>query len=97
MIDTGSAVTVLSSSIIQALGLESFGRTDIFTPSSDSQHSARSYVVDITLPNGEALHDIIAVEALLDGQNIQALIGRDVLLHGLLIYVGYMDQFTLSF
>jgi hypothetical protein len=31
------------------------------------------------------------------GQNIQCLIGRDILQHGVLIYIGYSNQFTLSF
>ena len=39
----------------------------------------------------------IAIEAPLGGQHIECLIGRDVLKHGVLTYIGYINQFTLSF
>ncbi len=48
-------------------------------------------------PNGVMVHNAVAIEAPLAGQHIQCLIGRDILQHGVLIYVGYMNQFTLSF
>jgi hypothetical protein len=38
-----------------------------------------------------------AIEAPLQGQHIQCLIGRDVLAHGVLVYIGYTNSFTLSF
>ena len=37
------------------------------------------------------------LEAPLQGQNIQCLIGRDVLAHGVLVYIGYQNLFSLSF
>ena len=36
------------------------------------------------------------IGAPLDGQEINGLIGRDLLKHGILIYIGYKNQFTLS-
>ena len=36
------------------------------------------------------------IAASLDGQEIAGLIGRDLLKHGILIYIGYKNQFTLS-
>jgi hypothetical protein len=33
----------------------------------------------------------------LGGQPVQCLIGRDILQHGVLVYIGYANQFTLSF
>ena len=32
----------------------------------------------------------------LGGQHIQCLVGRDVLAHGVLTYIGYINQFTLG-
>ena len=37
------------------------------------------------------------LEALLQGQNIQCLIGRDVLAQAVLVYIGYTNLFSLSF
>ena len=41
--------------------------------------------------------EVAAIEAPLEGQAIQCLIGRDVLSHGVFVYTGYINQFTLSF
>lgn len=40
---------------------------------------------------------MIDTEAPLKGQHIQCLVGRDVLQHGVFIYTGYDNSFTLSF
>jgi len=37
------------------------------------------------------------IAAPLQGQHIQCLVGRDVLHHGVFIYTGYINSFTLSF
>jgi len=58
---------------------------------------AAQYHLSLTFPNGVSVPSIIAVEAPLGGQHIQCLIGRDVLQHGVLTYIGYINQFTLSF
>ncbi|UDY35526.1 hypothetical protein [Dermatobacter hominis] len=57
--------------------------------------SCPQYAVQLTLPQGYL--DITVVEAPLQGQHIQALIGRDVLKHAVFIYQGHTSQFTLSF
>ncbi len=36
------------------------------------------------------------IEAPLQGQGIQGLIGRDALAHAVLVYIGYADQFTIA-
>jgi len=40
---------------------------------------------------------ITVIDVPLEGQVIQGLIGRDVLAHGILIYSGYTNTFSLSF
>ena len=42
--------------------------------------------------------EVTAIEAPLQGQpTIRGLIGRDLLKHGVLVYLGSENQFTLSF
>ena len=96
LIDTGASVTGISSKVVQSLELVPRGRTNIATPSSGS-HPANVY--DIALKFGETVTIglIRAVEVNLIAQNIDCLIGRDVLHHGVLIYIGYTNLFTLSF
>jgi hypothetical protein len=53
-------------------------------------------MVQMILPN-QVVFDAKVIEAPLQGQHIQCLIGRDVLAHGVLIYIGYANQFSLSF
>ncbi len=50
-----------------------------------------------TNPNGVMIPLITVMEVPLEGQRIQGLIGRDVLAHGILIYSGYTNTFSLSF
>lgn len=54
------------------------------------------FLVRLLLPNSVMI-ETTAIEAPLTGQHIQCLIGRDTLSHAVLVYVGYMNQFTLSF
>jgi hypothetical protein len=41
--------------------------------------------------------EAVVIEAPLAGQHIQGLIGRDVLAQSVLVYIGYTNQFTVSF
>jgi predicted aspartyl protease len=97
MIDTGAAATVLSPSVVESLELRPVGVAQISTPSTTKPQWVHRYAVDLVFPNGENIHDVMALEAPLGGQRIQCLIGRDVLAHGLLVYLGHTNQFTLSF
>jgi predicted aspartyl protease len=94
LIDTGASGSVVKASLLQPLGLHPVGTVTVNTPTSHDV-SCPTFAVQMTLPNGFV--DVTVIEAPLDGQNIEALIGRDVLRHGLLIYQGITNQFTLSF
>jgi len=52
--------------------------------------------VRLLFPN-RVVVETTAIAAPLQGQHIQCLIGRDVLKHGVFVYIGYTDTFTLSF
>ena len=95
MIDTGATGTVVQEDIIQQLGLNPTGVTLINTPSSTNVE-CYEYLVRLLFPNNVVVETTI-IGVPLKGQHIQCLIGRDVLRHGVLIYVGYTDTFTLSF
>lgn len=95
LIDTGASGTVLQQGIASKLGLHPVGVTLINTPSSTNVRCYQ-YEVRLIFPNN-VIAQTTAIEAPLQGQNIQCLIGRDVLAHGVLVYIGYVNSFSLSF
>ena len=96
LIDTGASGTAISTKVVQQLNLIARGVTTISTPSSEA-HPTNVYDIDLHLPNNVMIPNIQAIEATLTTQNIDCLIGRDVLQHSVLIYNGYAKTFTLSF
>ncbi len=96
MVDTGASSTVISQGLAARLKINPVGTTQINTPSSTNV-SCHQFDIRIIFPNNINIHSIIITEAPLQGQHIQCLIGRDVLKHGVLIYTGYDNSFTLSF
>lgn len=97
MIDTGATGTVVKEGIPAQLGINPIGSTLMNTPSSMGV-SCNQFDVQIVFPNSNVnVPSIIITEAPLQGQHIQCLIGRDILQHGVLIYTGYDNSFTLSF
>jgi len=97
MIDTGAQLSVLSPTIVAALQLTPVGYANMVTPSTTTPMTTSQHLVDIVFQQGITAANVVAIQGTLVGQNIQALIGRDVLKHGVLIYTGYINQFTLSF
>lgn len=95
MIDTGATGTVIQPEIAKKLRLQPVGVVTISTPSSENV-PCYQYIVRLIFPSN-VIVEAIAVEAPLKGQHIQCLIGRDVLAHGVLVYTGYINQFSLSF
>ena len=97
LVDTGASGTVLTPSVLQQLGVQPIGVVSMSTPSTTQPVPASQYVVNIVLPNRVVVPNVVVMEAPLGGQNIQCLIGRDILSAGVLIYIGHTNQFTLSF
>jgi predicted aspartyl protease len=95
MIDTGATGTVVREDIVNQLNLNPVGITLINTPSSTNVQ-CYEYLMRLLFPNNVIVESVV-IAAPLHGQHIQCLIGRDVLRHGVFIYTGYMDAFTLSF
>lgn len=95
MIDTGATGSVIHPSAAKSLGLQPVGLVSISTPSS-ANVPCYQYLVRLIFPNNVVV-EALAIEAPLQGQQVQCLIGRYVLAHGVLVYTGYINQFTLSF
>lgn len=95
MIDTGATGTVIQENIVKSLNLNPVGVTLINTPSSTNVQ-CYEYLIRLLFPNNVVV-ETVAIATPLQNQHIQCLIGRDVLRHGVLIYTGYMNTFTLSF
>ena len=96
MIDTGATGTVVKEGIPAKLGINPIGTTLINTPSSTGV-VCNQFDIQIVFPYNVNMSSIVVMEAPLQGQHIQCLIGRDILQHGVLIYTGYDNSFTLSF
>src|SRR5438128_289000 len=92
-VDTGASSSVIQSGLAQLLGLQPVGVVLVNTPSHEAVQSL-AYAIQIL--TGRLSFEVTAIEAPLQGQAIQALIGRDVLANCVLIYQGWINQFTLA-
>lgn len=95
MIDTGATGTVIREDIPPQLGLRPVGVSFINTPSSTNV-KCYEYSIRLVFPNN-VIVEASVLAAPLQGQHTQCLIGRDILAHGVLIYIGYTHTFSLSF
>ncbi len=95
LIDTGASGTVVREDIPKKLNLNPIGTTLITTPSSQNV-KCFEYLMRLLFQNNVVMETTV-IAAPLQGQNIQCLIGRDVLRNGVFIYTGYVNSFTLSF
>ncbi|MGH9420581.1 MAG: aspartyl protease family protein [Thermoanaerobaculia bacterium] len=97
MIDTGASGTVVNPRVISTLGLSAVGSVAIHTPSTTQPIDCDQFHVDISFPNAVSFTNAVVICAPLGMQNIECLIGRDILENAVLTYIGYINQFTISF
>lgn len=103
LVDTGASCTCVNPEFINALGLSPTGKTLMFTPSTGAQgFETDQYDARLTIWAGDndapleiPIIPIVASE--LKVQGIDALIGRDVLEHCILMYNGDTEFFSLAF
>lgn len=95
LVDTGASHTVVKQGSLAGLGLNPTGVSGVTTPTSQN-HPCSMYYVRLVLPKNVVVETTV-IEAPLQGQAIEALLGRDVLQHGILVYNGVTDSFTLAF
>ena len=96
MVDTGASSSVIQTGIAAKLGLNPVGSMPTNTPSSQGVMCPQ-FAVRFLFPNNIGVDPITVIEMPLAGQAIQALLGRDVLAFGTLVYLGPFNFFTLSF
>lgn len=95
MVDTGASGSVVAPGLAGQLGLQPVGVQQVLTPSTPTAVMMPSYAARLTLPSGPSFETTV-IEAPLQGQGIQGLVGRDVLAECVLIYIAYANQFTLA-
>jgi hypothetical protein len=101
LIDTGASISVIQQGLAQQLAVHPVGIQHITTPSSQAV-PCHQYALQLTLQatggiKGTVAFDALFTEAPLLGQNIQCLLGRDFLAHGVFMYTGPTNSFVLSF
>lgn len=103
-IDTGSHVTGFSRDVFNALNEAPFGRIRLRTPSTRPSEPfyADQYAVTITFVAGTMQYpfraaQVIAADDFQQGEEVEAIIGRDVLNHCNFQYLGSTRQFSLFF
>jgi hypothetical protein len=95
LIDTGASGTLIQTSIVGTLGLDWIGTVLLTTPSTTKPLVRYEYRVRIVLSETIAF-ETDAVEGDLIGQNIQCLIGRDVLEYVVFTYDGPNSRFSIA-
>lgn len=95
LIDTGASACVIKKEIPEKLGLKPTGIIKICTPSC-KDHECYQYFMRMVIPTHGLIYEGPFISAPLEGQDVNCLMGRDSLKTGILIYIGYMNQFTLS-
>ncbi|NQU82515.1 MAG: aspartyl protease family protein [Parcubacteria group bacterium] len=97
LVDTGASVSAIKKGVADQLGLKPHGLTKIATPSHGA-HECPLYDVDILFSTHHTgIRNVRVIESAFEGQNIDGLIGRDILKLALLVYTGYDNSFTIAF
>ena len=96
LIDTGASSTCVDEAVARQLQLPAIDVVTIATPSHTSLlrnvYPLRLEIIGLPTP----IDAPRAIEADLAGQDIQALIGRDILQHCCLVYNGFVGSITFS-
>jgi len=103
LIDTGASGTCVDTSVIAKLGLLPSGTVNVHTPSTGATPCVKNQFdvgIGIVMDNGQ-IHlpgmIIPVIESDLKSQGIEALLGRNILEQGILIYDGRRRLLTLAF
>lgn len=100
LVDTGAGRTVVARAVLEQLGLMPVGDVTLHTATTEGTPViATVYAVELSLA-GETLGPVAAEQEVvgaedLSGLGVDALLGRDILSRGLLVYNGLRRQFTL--
>ena len=95
LVDTGASGTLVQSAVFSQVGIEPFSFAYLRTPSTNEPILCGRHRVRIVLSEVLAF-EVDAVNGALTGQNLQCLIGRDILQDVQLAYDGPRNQFTIT-
>lgn len=95
MIDTGASGTLVQSAAFPQIGVEAYTSVRLRTASTVEPLLRGRFRVRIVLTPAVAF-EVDAVEGALIGQNVQCLIGRDILEEIVFTYNGPGSRFTIS-
>jgi hypothetical protein len=85
---SSSSGTVVNPRVISALASSAVGSVPIHTPSTTQPIDCDQFHVDISFSNVGSFANAVVIGAPLGMQNIDCLIGRDLLATGVLTYIG---------
>ena len=94
-IDSGADRSVIGKGLAARLGLKPAGVCLVDTPSS-KDFPCYEYALRLVFPN-DVVWQGIMLELPAAQESVEVLIGRDILGHGMLIYIGYDNSFSLCF
>ena len=104
LIDTGASISGFSAKVFQALDLTPVSQISVLTPSTlvDTPHDCNVYDVSLSLVANGAAHpfpDVRVMEANCwhPGEEIEALIGMDILRRCFFQLMGPEGQFVIAF
>ena len=95
LIDTGASGTLVQTSVVEGMGLSPFDTALLSTPSTTEPLRRRLYRVRLIFSKTIAFETNV-VEGPLIGQNVQCLIGRDILEEVFFTYDGPNRKFSIS-
>ena len=95
MIDTGASGTLVKATLIGPLGIEPYAMTSLRTASTTEPLIRGKYRVSVALTEAAAF-EVDVVEGPLIGQNVQCLIGRDILEYVVFTYDGPNSRFSIT-
>ncbi len=96
LIDTGAIVSVVDSAVVQQLQIPPVGAMPLHGVAGVNQHMQYPASFRFPATTFPSITFAFVVGAPLAPQGIIALIGRDVLVHFVLIYNGVLGQYILS-
>lgn len=93
--DTGATTTCISYNIAKKLELPVFGKSHIQTPSGEID--VNTYLINIILPNDVEVKDVQVCDSAIGDQNLDVLIGMNIISQGDFSVSNYNGKTTFSF
>lgn len=93
--DTGATNTCISENIVSKLSLISTGKIEMHGSTGSSEQN--TYLVDIILPNNVKIDNLMVIDSDIGKQNIDMLIGMDIINRGDFSVSNYDDRTAFTF